>query len=428
MAVTTQTAPAASSVVSAQATVQRPNMRALMSRITRDQGPEFEQTLPFINTTQQVTPTSLKTDRKISLYQIHVKGRITVGASPVTFRSGPPLLGTPLFSLIQNFFFNGQHQRYGAQTPINMRGESAAEMFTLMTSDYEPFYRVSVNGATPVQQGALSGAANATNDFEFIIPVPMFPMGINPAEQSFWALHGPDWPGNWFFTVLPADPTALGVTLASLANGGAVTAYGSSSGNGTIDILSERPLLGKTLAGNVRPGITFRTTNSQQPTAVANGSSQAGSGADIFDANVGKDTTRFFVKAGTQLASTSSGVIVYGTLSDGIFTQTFFSLDSRALRFQGANRDACLQDYMARAYGRAVPIGYKAIDFVMNRAGGPANPKAAFPSTKLTAARKFQVNADTVSASNQIAEVVQEYTLGRPGFSGTTPAASTPAA
>jgi hypothetical protein len=424
----TATTPSSSTSVSSQATTTRPNMRQLMSRITRDQGPEYEQTLPFINTTQQTTPTSLKTDRKIAIYQLHFKGRITVGASPVTFRSGPSLLGSPVFSLIQNLSFNGQHQRYGAQTPINMRGETAAEMFTLMTPNYTPFFRVSVNGGTPVFQGPLSGLANATNDIEFIIPVPMFPFGINPAEQTFWALHGPDWPGNWFCTILPADPTALGVTLASLANGGAMTAYGSATGNGSVDIMSERPLVGKTLAGNIRPGITFRTTNSQQPTAVANGSSSAGSGSDIFDANVGKDTTRFFVKAGTQLSGTSSGVTTYGTLSDGIFTQTTFSLDSRFLRFQGANRDACLQDNMARAYGRQIPIGYKVLDFIMNRGGGPANPKGAFPSTKLTAARKFQVNADTTAASNQIAEVVQEYTLGRPGFSGTAPSSTQPSA
>jgi hypothetical protein len=420
-AASSATAPAASSVVQAQATTQRPNMRALMSRITRDQGPEYEQTLPFINTTLQSTPTSLRTDRKVAFFLLLVKGRITVGGTGVTFRSGPPLLGTPLFSLIQNFDIRGQHQRYGAQTPINMRGETAAEMFTLMTPNYEPFYRVSVNGGTYSAQ-ALSGTANATNDFVFVLPIPLFPMGINPAEQSFWALHGPDWPGNLFMDVLCADPTALGVTLASLANGGAVTAQGSASGNGTIDILSERPLVGKTLAGNISPGITFRTTNSQQPTAVA----QAGgaSGSDIFDANVGKDTSRFFVKTGTQLSGTSAGVIVYGTLSDGIFNQVVFSLDSRNLRFQGANRDAALQDNMARAYGRTVPIGYKAIDFITNRAGGPANPKASFPSTKLTAARKFQVNADVTSASNQIAEVVQEYLLGRPSFSGVSPAAS----
>jgi hypothetical protein len=421
-------APAASSVVASAATTRSPTMRALMSRITRDQGPEYEQTMSYINVTQQTLPTALKTDRKIAFYLLHVKGRITVGASPVTFRSGPPLLGTPLFSLIQNFQIHGQHQRFGAQTPIVMRGESAAEFFTLMWPNYEPFYRVSINGGTPVSQGALSGLANATNDFEFVLPIPLFPVGINPAEQSFWAYHGPDWAGNLYIDVLPADPTALGVTLASLANSGNVTAYNSSSGNGTIDIMSERPLLTKTLAANIRPGITFRTTNSQQPTAVANGSSAAGSAADIFDAIVGKDTTRFFVKAGTQLSGTSANVVVYGSLSDQIFTQTFFSLDSRTLRFQGANRDSCLQDNMARAYGRAIPIGYKVLDFIQNRGGGPSNAKASFPSTKMTAARKFQVNADTTSASNQIAEVVQENLLGRPGFSGTAPANSSASA
>lgn len=412
------TAPSASSVVSAQATTQRPNMRALMSRITRDQGPEYEQTLPWTSLTLLTTPTSLRTDRKIAFFQLHFKGRFTNSASPGTYRVGPTLLGTPLFALIQNFDIRGQHQRYGAQTPINMRGETAMEMFTIMFPNYEPWYRVSINGGTAAYQ-ALSNTASATNDIEFILPIPLFPMSINPAEQSFWALHGPDWPGNLFMDVLTADQTALGVTTTQTTG---PTAYGSTVGNPSLDILSERPLLGKTLAGNIRPGITFRTTNTQQPTAVAQAGGAAGS--DIFDANVGKDTIRFFIKAGTQLAATSAGVVVYGTLSDSIFTNTFFSLDSRNLRFQGANRDACLQDNMARAYGRQIPIGYKMIDYVMNRAGGPSNPKAAFPSTKLTAARKFQVNADTTSAANQIAEVVQEYTLGRPGFSGTAPAAA----
>ena len=420
------TAPAATSVVSAQATVQRPNMRALMARITRDQGPEYEQTLPFVNTTLESTPTALKTDRKVSFYLLHVKGRITVGGSNVTFRSGPPILGTPLFSLIQSITVRGVHQRYGQQTPINMRGETMAEMMALKYPNYQPTYFVSVNGGTPAYQGALSGTAAATNDFVFVLPIPLFPLGINPSEQAFWALHGPDWPGNLFMDVLCADPTALGVTLASLANSGNVTSYGSSSGNGVIDIMSERPLVGKTLAGNIRPGITFRTTNYNQPTQLAQ--SGGTNGADIFDANVGKDTTLFFVKAGTQLASTSNGVVVYGTLSDSIFSQVVFSLDSRNLRFQGSGRDACLKDNMARAYARNIPIGYKVIDFIQNKGFGPANPKAAFPSTKLTAARKFQVNADVTSASNQIAEVVQEYTLGRPGFSGTTPAAAQPGA
>jgi len=415
-AVTTSVSPA--SGAANQAATAAASKRRFIAHITRDQGPEFEQTLPFINTTSPVTPTSLKTDRKVTWYQLHVKGRITVGASPVTFRSGPPLLGgnsgAALFSLIQQVMLNGQHARYGALVPILMRGESAAEWAAMFYSVYSPTYRVSINGATPVVSGALSGSANATNDFEFIIPIPLFPLGINPADQSFYALHGPDWPGNLFITVAFADPTALGVTLASLANGGAVTAYGSATGNGTCDILSERPLVGKDLAPNIRPAITFRTSIFQQPTNVVQAGGAAGS--DLADLIVGKDTTRILLKTGTQLASTTAGVTTFGSLSDSIVTNTFFSLDSRGLRFQGANRDLCLQDYQARAYNRIPQIGYKVIDFMLNRGFGPGNAKACLPSSKYTAARKLQLNGDTASASNQIAEVTQELLFGRSGL------------
>lgn len=404
--------------------------RRFIAHITRDQGPEYEQTLAFTNTTALTTPTSLRTDRKIAWIQLHVKGRITVGAAPVTFRTGPPLLGgntgAALFSLIQQFDIKGQHARYGALTPILMRGEAAAEWAAMFYSNYQPAYRVSIGGATPVVQGPLSGLAAATNDFEFIIPIPMFPLGINPSDQSFYALHGPDWPGNLFMDVLTADPTALGVTLASLANGGAVTAYGSATGTASIDILTERPLVGKDLASNIRPAITFRTSVFQQPTNVV----QAGgaSGSDLADLIVGKDTTRVLLKTGTILAGTSAGVTTFGSLSDQIVTNTFFSLDSRGLRFQGANRDLCLQDYMARAYGRVSQIGYKVIDFGLNRGFGPNNAKASLPSSKYTAARKLQLNGDVASASNQIAEVTQELLFGRSGLNkaaGVPTAAST---
>src|SRR3984885_5796884 len=81
--------------------------RRFIAHITRDQGPEYEQTLAFTNTTALTTPRTVRTDRKSAWIQFHVKGRIPVGAAPVTFRTGPPLLGAnsgaALFSLIQQF-------------------------------------------------------------------------------------------------------------------------------------------------------------------------------------------------------------------------------------------------------------------------------------------------------------------------------------
>ena len=166
----------------------------------------------------------------------------------------------------------------------------------------------------------------------------------------------------------------------------------------------------------IKPAIVFRVLNFQQPTATVSGAS--GSGLKLADLTVGNHTTRIFLKTGTQLASTTGGVVAYGSLSDGIVTRTFFSMDNRNLRFQNTNADSVLQDYVGRSYGRVTPVGYKVIDFMSSTGNGPANPKASFSSSKLTAARKFEVDGDVTAAANQIAEVVQEMLLGRPQLLG----------
>jgi hypothetical protein len=398
-------------------TASKQNIQALMARATRDQGPEFEQVLNWTNGTGAqtfTTPTSLKTDRKVAFYDLHVRGRITVGAGAVTFRSGPSLLGTPLFSLIQQVTLRGQHVRYGSQTPVQMTGETMAEFMALVFPNYTPEFAVSVNGGALTKSGALSNSANATNDFDFVLPIPLFPIDIAGGDVPFYCLHGPDWPGNLYMDVKVADPTALGVTIASLANSGFVTAFGSASGTASIEINSERPLIGKDFMAKIRPAVLFRTTNSQQPTATVAGVS--GAGQKLADLTVGKDTTRIFLKVGTQLASTGSGITTFGSLSDTIVTRTFFSMDTRALRFQAANGDSVLQDYMGRKYSRVIPAGYRTIDFISCYGPAAANPKACFPSSKLTAARKFELDGDVTAAGNQIAEVVQEMLLGRPGL------------
>jgi hypothetical protein len=342
--------------------------------------------------------------------------RLTNSAAPGTYRTtgSVTLLGTPLFSLIQQFQLRGQHLRYGAQTPIVMRGEAAAEWMALMNPNYAPYFANSVNGGALVQGAALSNTANATNDVDFVLPIPLFPYDLSPSDQTFYSLHGPDWPGNLYFDINTADVTALGVTTAQST----ISSFGSASGSGTVDILSERPLVSKQLASQIRPGVTFRVQNFSQPTsAVSTGAASAGT--KLADLTVGKDTTRIFAKFGTSLAATSAGVVVYGTLSDTIVTRIVFAMDNRQLRFQNANADSALKDYSGREYGRTMPTGYRMIDFVSGIGTGTANAKASFQSSQLTAARKFEVDGDVgVVGATQIAEIVQEMVLGRPALLG----------
>lgn len=402
----TASAPAASSTA---------DLRPLLARISRDQGPEFEQTLTFAPLTQVSTPTSLRTDRKIKWVDIHGRGRITNAGVGPTFRTGPSLLGANnsniIFSLIQQVRIFGQHLKYGSQTIFQMRGEAAAEFVALMLPNYIPQYTVSANGAAQARFGAFSAVAAQTNDFDFVLPIPLFPSTVSPADAVMYCVHGPDWPGNFYVELTFADGTALATANPPVS----FTAFGSGAGSPVMDILTERPLLGKEYMAAIRGAITFRQTYFQQPTAAV--LSGGGSGVKLSDLTVGKDTTRIFLKTGTQGAGESAGVVAYGSLLDTIVTRTFFSLDNRQLRFQNANADSALQDYMARTYGRFIPIGYKVIDFVDGPAGiTPGNPKAQFGSSQLTAARKFELDGDVVAAANQIAEVVQEMVLGAPGI------------
>lgn len=408
-------------------TATSPNdLRPLVARITRDQGPEYEQTVNFAPLTQVQIPTSLRTDRKIKWLQLHLRMRITNAATGPTLRTGPSLLGANnsniLFSLIQQITVSGQHLKYGAQTMLQMRGESLAEMLALMLPNYIPQYTVAPNGGAPVRFGALDVTASHYNDVEFNLPVPLFPTDVSGADAVLYCIHGPDWPGNLFVSLLFADGTALATANPPVT----FSAYGSNAGSGTVDILSERPLLGKDYMAAIRSVLTYHITQSQQPTQAV--SANGGSGQNLLDLQVGKDTARIFMKTGTQGANESAGVVAYGSLSDLIVTRTFFSLDSRALRFQNTNDDAALQDYMARSFGRFTPIGYKSIDFISGPGTGAAIPKAAFGSSQLTAARKFQVNGDVTSASNQIAEITQVMLLGAPGITTSTAASATQAA
>jgi hypothetical protein len=397
--------------VAAPAVTSRPSA-ALIARLTRDQGPEQEQTLTWNALNVVSTPTAIRTDRKIRNLLFHFRGRITNAGTGPTLRTAPPLLGTQLFALIQQITLRGQHQTFGAQTPIIIRGETAAEYFAILYPNYTPFFTVAQNGGAPVRSQALDVTAAHTNDVEFVLPVPLFPPGINANDVPFYCIHGPDWPGNLYVDILFADGTALATANPPTT----FTAYGSGSGSPIVNILSERPLLGKNLSAAIKPAITFRVHNFAAPTnAVVN---TGGVGVKLTDLIVGKDTTRIFLKTGTQGAGESAGVVAYGTLSDLIVTRSFPALDVRNLGFQLG--DAPLQDYMGRDYGRVIPIGYKMVrDFISTPGvSTDANPKGAFPSSQLTAARKWELDGDVTAAANQIAEVVQEMTLGRPSLNG----------
>jgi hypothetical protein len=381
-------------------------INTLIVKGSQDQGPEREPfNLLFTALTQVSTPSSIRTDRKVKWIDVKFRGRVHVGAAVATYRAGPLALGTPLFSLFQQLTLHGDHLQFGNQQPVVINGETLAEFLAQNLKDYVPWF--TVNG---VKGAALGTAIGANNDVEFVLPIPTYPIGISMQDANFYCLHGPDWPGNLYLDMSCADGTALG----DAAGNTTFTAYGSAAGSPSIDIYTERPLLSKALAALIHPAITFLIEKTQQPTAAV--SAGGGAGSTLLDLKVGLDTTRIFSKFGTAQAGVSAGVSAFATLLDTVAQNTVISLDNRILRFQGANGDAALQDYLARSRQRTQHVGYREIDFISTPGDGPDNPKAAFLSSQLTAARKFQLVADVTAAAGQVASVVQEMTMGTPSL------------
>lgn len=391
-----------------------------LQRITRDQRPESEQLLNVPNWvagTVVSTLTSLRTDRKIKTILLHFRLRLTQPGVP-TLRTAPPLLGTQLYSLIQQFVLRGTHLTLGAQSPIVMRGEMAAEYVAIFYPNWAPtFNLVNSAGGTNGRNGVISTTAAATVDVDAVLPIPLYPAGITAADAPFYCIHGPDWPGNLYMDITLADSSAL---AQAIAGGGTISGFGGV-GNATIEILTERPLLTKNLMARIRPAITFRLDQFSQPTAAVQAS---GSGVDLLDLQVGKDTARIILKTGTQQAGQSGGVVTYGALSDTIVTRTFISLDNRQMGNSISNSDITLQDYAGRSTGRIIPVGYKLVDFIDTPGDSAANPKAAFQSSTLTAARKFQVSGDVTTVGSAIAEITQEMLYGQPQLLAPATAAS----
>lgn len=384
----------------------------LSGLITRTQGPESEQQLIFAANSVVSTPTALRTDRKIAYFYVQFMGRITNNNGAPTMRSNG-ILGSPLFNILQFLTVRGQHSVFGTQQPRYIRAVTMAEIMSMYYAGYSPSWWTSQNGGALTKSGAYDTTSAHTNDVIITFPVPLFPLGIAANDIPSYCLNGPDWAGNLYMDIQCGD----GTVLASANAPTSFTAYGSNAGSPSLNILSVRPLLTKNVAAAIVPAVDFLQTFFQQPTTVVAG--QGGTGVQLSTLVVGRDTTRVISKFGTVVTPPTSGLSVYDTLSDAIATRTYVSLDSHPLPNRNSNTDYVLQDFQGLQTGRTQPQGYRVIEFIETLGqSSVANPRAAFPSSTLTAARKFEIDADITSASGQIAEVVQGMLLGAPGWRG----------
>jgi hypothetical protein len=369
-------------------------VRHLLQRLTRLQGPEEEQTLALQVASTNTFPASIKTDKFIwgLLIQLHL--RIQVGGASFT-----PLVNA-IANLIQELRVYGTHTRYGAQVPLRMRGQSLWDLSAQFAEAYQP--QVYVNG---VRGGSFAGTANTNYDVDLFLIVPFAPQGIPLADQILnGSIKGPDWAGDLHVALDAGDGTSLGTTAGNIT----ISAFGSNSGSGQVLLSLIRPNLGTFPDGTpiqnlITPSICFKTYKALD--AVLQGSNLVGQ--KISDLNTGKAMTRIIVKTGVQQTSTTSGVLVFASLSDAIITRAFPTLDGKNIK--NPYNSASTRE-VEMYFRKAAPVkGYNIIDWIE---GG--NVQSKFPSQGLTAARRWQLEGDVTAASNQIGEVIMEELLGDP--------------
>jgi hypothetical protein len=362
----------------------------ILQRLTRLQGPEQEQQVNFAALGTTVLPSSLKTDKFIWGIIIRFHGRIAVGGTAFT-----PLVNA-LWNLLQEVRLKGTHTKYGAQTPVRLRGAAIRDLSSIFgRGGYVPFSKVFKTGTLGTFDGAAS--TNYDVDVEWLLPIP--PQGIPLADQILYAVKGPEWAGDLHLEFDTGDGTSLGTTSGNIT----FSAYNSGSSSPQISVSLIRPCMTVALMNAITPGITFKTYRDLASILQA----ATFTGQKISDLNVGKGTTRLIQRTGTLQTSVSAGVNVMSAYSDSIITRAFPSLDGKPLKNPYSIFET--KDYEAYALGNALPLGYAIHDWIE---GG--NVHSMFQSQSLTAARRFELDGDVTAASNQGGELIQEEILGSP--------------
>jgi hypothetical protein len=365
--------------------------RQVLQRLTRLQGPEQEQTINFTPVSPLVLPNSIKTDKFIWGILVRFHGRITTGGTGFT-----PLINA-LWNLVQEFRVYGTHAKYGAQVPFRMRGASVRDYAQIFGGGFSPFANVLKAGVAGSFDGTASTAFDV--DVEWLLMLP--PGGLPLADQIVHgALKGPDWAGDLHLAMDTTDGTALGTTAANIT----FSAYGSGSGSPQLLVSTIRPAMTVALMNAISPAICFKTYVTLD--SVLQGANLANQQIALL--NIGKGTTRIILKSGVYQTGTTTGVACFASLSDAIITVAAPYLDGKPVKNPYSNLDT--RQYNSYMYTiPAMPSGYQILDFIEGR-----NVLSAFPSQGLTAARRFEVDGNTVGAANQGGERIQEELLGSP--------------
>lgn len=338
---------------------------------------------------------------------IRLRGRLTVSVAITD--SGPEAIMN-LFSQIKIF---GTHSVLSSEVPYLMSGEFANRLPAILDRTKGALTLLKITTATgtvfysldDISKGALTPtfftSAGSPYDFEVWWILPTYPFGCRDftALQYLWDARS--WGQTLQIQLATRDASATGAFGTTGTK--VLSAFGSGSGNPTVDILLDYANLGPALDASIAKAVVVR--NSQFISQFLGTAAGANTRLLLMQ---NKKTTNVVVKTGTIETGSNN---VYAALLDSVLEQTVLLKNTSPIRNLQYN-DVTDAFYNFRRGARHMP-GYLLISA---SDGEPdMNPHAAIRADEWSASTQFNFASQVVGpAATNIGEVLQEYVDGEP--------------
>lgn len=326
----------------------------------------------------------------------------------IAFRVTNPASGGPTavladapFSYINEVRVSGTHRLRGTQEPFfTVRGSDLNELVREYTGR-QPYFSILVNGAAAT---ALSLAASATNDVEFILHCPFTPMQISPVQQVGWLLDAPNY-YNLKLEVITGDANSL---FSGQTTQPVFTAYGSNSNSPTCDLTLEQSSTGSSVFGGFVPARLWRYYYEN----TSNVMTQNGNNARLASIPTGQRIRNILLKTGVKATGVTAGKDAYASTSWGILTSINFNKGTNKVINAWIDQIDLLEQ-SASVYKLTPSVGYDLIDFVHHGdQGGALNLTTAINGP--TGDVDTYLSANVTGAANQAALLLYEEMHDQP--------------
>jgi hypothetical protein len=350
-----------------------------------------------------IVPRQMNLQRPLESIEVRLSFRHQISVANKT----NPLAASP-YTWIDRIRINGIHRVFGAQTPIDLKGETAfvwPRLFGIKGNDALLSTTRQADPGQPFAQTLANYGNIATYDWDlsYILPVGLtLGKGARVRQTMPYLWKQQDWGDSLQMRIDFGDATAVGTVNGSTDT---LTAFGSGSGSPTCQIRFNYSQMGA--LDNPRraseSNLVLRTEqNFTQFTAVQS--------APILISNLQKRKLANLVfKAGLVATQTGGLGPNYLSFSDTLMQTSQILVDTKLIRNNTNNPSA--KSHLQRMYETILPQGYNMFSFVDSM-----HPLTYFAGDTVGAGAQFGLfsGISSASASNLLSMIQENVLSSRP--------------